>query len=96
MEANKALVWITISDGGAMKYHHTQQRLQYWPRGSCNDRGHLMVCSAEYHKIHRYTGDGQPLDEITLPDNVNLRRMRRGGETAAPVTIEISNMCMSG
>ena len=66
---NQALVWITISDGGAMKHHHTQQ-VKYWPRGSYNDRGHLMVCSPDDHKIHRYTGDGQPLHEITLPDDV--------------------------
>ena len=66
---NKALVWITISNGGAMKHHHTQQ-VNYWPCGSYNDRGHLMVCSPEYRKIHRYTGDGQPLHEITLPGDV--------------------------
>ena len=66
---NKALVWITISDSGAMKHHHTQQ-VKYLPRGSYNDRGHLMVCSPDDHKIHRYTGDGQPLHEITLPGDV--------------------------
>ena len=66
---NGALVWITITDGGAMKHHHTQQ-VKYWPNGSYNDRGHLMVCSAHHHKIHRYTGDGQRFSEITLPEDV--------------------------
>ena len=66
---NKALVWITISYCGAMKHHHTQQG-EYWPSGSYNDRGHLMVCSPDDHKIHRYTGDGQPLHVITLTDDV--------------------------
>ena len=45
--SNKALVWITISDGGAMKHHHTQQ-VGYNPRVSHNDRGDLLI-SAGWH-----------------------------------------------
>ena len=76
---NKALVWITISDGGAMKHHHTQQ-VDYNPCASYNDRGQLMVCSAVNHKIYRYTGDGQPSSVITLPDDVMPRRVTWHGD----------------
>ena len=76
---NDTLVWITISDGGAMKHHHTQQ-LKYWPRGLYNDRGHLMVCNSDQHKIHRYTGDGQLLSVITVPDDVEPSWVTRHGD----------------
>ena len=86
---NKALVWITISDSGAMKHHHTQQ-VEYWPRGSYNDRGHLVVCAVN-HKIHRYTGDGQPLSVTTLTDDVKPDAVTRHGDGDHYVVTDLLN-----
>ena len=86
---NKALVWITIGDSGAMKHHHTQQ-VEYWPRGSYNDRGHLVVCDVN-HKIHRYTGDGQPLSVITLTDDVKPYAVTRHGDGDHYVVTDLLN-----
>ena len=86
--SNKALVWIRIKDDFTMDHHHTQQ-VGYLPRGSYNDRGHLMV--SDDHKIHRYTGDGQPLDVITLPDDVDPRWVTRHGDSDQFVVTDWKN-----
>ena len=77
--SNKALVWISISDDVTMDHHHTQH-LDYRPRGSYNDRGDLMVCDPDNHKIHRYTHDGQTLGVINLPGDVRPWRVTRHGD----------------
>ena len=87
---NKALVWITVSDGGALKHHHTQQ-LQYRPKGLYNDRGHLVLCNPIYHKIHHYTGDGQPLNVITLPVDVNPGWVARHGDGEKYIVTDWTN-----
>ena len=66
---NDALVWIKINEDFTMDHHQTQQ-VQYAPCGSYNNKGSLMVRDPENHKIHRYTGEGQPLSVITLDDDV--------------------------
>ena len=76
--SNKALVWISIGDDVTMVPHHTQH-LDYAPWGSYNDRGDLMVCDRDNHKIHRYTHDGQTLAVINLPDDVWPRYVTRHG-----------------
>ena len=86
---NKALVWITISDGGAMKHHHTQQ-VDYKPCASYYDRGHLMVCNV-HHKIYRYTDDGQALHVITLPGDVTPRWVTRHGDSDHYVITDLNN-----
>ena len=81
----KALIWITITDDFTMRYHQTKQ-LNYQPYGAYNDRGDLMVCGADNRKIHRYTGDGQPLSVITLADDVNPCGVSRHGDQG-PVSV---------
>ena len=76
---NKALVWIKISDDVTMDHHHTQH-LDYSPRGSYNDRGDLVVCDPDNHKIHRYTHDGQTLAVINLSDNIRPWWLTRHGD----------------
>ena len=76
---NEALVWIRLIDDVTMDHHHTQ-RLDYSPYGSNNDRGDLMVCDPENHKIHRYRHDGQTLAVINLPDNVSPYWVTRHGD----------------
>ena len=39
-----------------------------------------MVCDSGNHKIHRYTGDVQPVSMITLSDDVMLYRIARHGD----------------
>ena len=91
---NDALVWITISDGGAMQHHHTQQ-VRYKPCASYNDRGHLMVCSPEDHNIHRYTGDGQPLNVIKLTGDVKPCRVTRDGDGDQYVVTDWQNQLVA-
>ena len=74
----KALIWIMISEDFRMSHHQTH-RLNYKPCGVYNDRMDLMVCDYVNHKIHRYTGDGQPLDAITLLNDVNPYWITRHG-----------------
>ena len=69
---NRSLVWISVSDDGTMNHRHTQE-LNYWPGESYNDKGNIMICDAGQPKIHRYNGYGQPLSDITLPDDVIAR-----------------------
>ena len=66
---NASLIWIRITADFTMKHHNSQQ-LDFSPCGLYNDRGDLMVSDAVNHKIHRYTGDGQPLSVIAVPDDV--------------------------
>ena len=77
---NKALIWIKINKNFTMDHHQTQQ-VEYIPHGSYNDKGNLMVCDPVNHKIHRYTGDGQPLSVITLAEDVNPHWITRHGDT---------------
>ena len=81
----KALVWITISDDFTMKHQHTQQ-LDYSPCEVYNDRDYLMVSNGVNRKIHRYTLDGQTLDEITLPDDIKPCDVTRHGGNQYVVT----------
>ena len=64
-----ALVWIEICGDFTMKHLRTQH-LDYAPHGSYNDRGDLMISDEKNHRIHCYTGHGQPLGVITLPGYV--------------------------
>ena len=66
---NNELFWIEITADETMIHHKTHQ-LQYHPRGSYNDKGVLMLCDAENHKIPRYSHDGQLQGVISLPDDV--------------------------
>ena len=75
----QALIWISIIDDVIIKHHHTQ-RIDYSPAGSYNDKGDLMVCDPDNHRIHRYTHDGQTLAVINLPDNVRPCRVTRHGD----------------
>ena len=73
---SKSLIWIKITDNVTMDHHHTQQ-LDYSPRGSCIDKGDLMVCDPDNDRIHRYRHDGQSLAVINLPDDVYPRWVAR-------------------
>ena len=84
-----ALVWIKISDSGAMKYHHTQQ-LNYSPCGLYNDEGDLLVCNDDNHTITRYSHDAQTLAVINLPDNVMPWWVARHGDSDQYV---VSDFC---
>ena len=77
--SNKALVWINILDDSSLKYNRTQQ-LQYYPCGSYNDLGELMVCDCGSRKIRRYSCDGQALAVINLPDDVKPWGVTRHGD----------------
>ena len=74
-----SLIWIEIKDDFTMKHHHTQH-VWYCPHGSCDDRGELLVCAAELHRIYRYTSDGQELSVITMPNDVKPLRVTRHGD----------------
>ena len=87
---NKALVWITISDDGSMKHHHTQQ-VGYTPRGSFDDRGIMMTCDSDHHKIHRYTEDGRPLSVIKLTGDVEPWGVTRHGDDEQYVVTDWDN-----
>ena len=87
---NDALVWIRISDDFSVDHHQTQQ-VGYTPCGSYNDKGSLMVCSSINHKIHRYTGDGQPLKVMKLPDDTEPRSVTRHGEGDQYVVTDSDN-----
>ena len=65
----ESLIWIKITDDVTMHHHHTQQ-LDYSPYGSYIDKGDLMVCDPDNHKIHRYRHDDQTLAVINLPGDV--------------------------
>ena len=73
----QALVWINISDDFTLNLHRTQQ-VGYKPCGSYNDRGDLLVRDHLDHKIHHYDRDGQPLNIITLTDDIMPLRVTRG------------------
>ena len=77
--SNKALIWIKIMDDFTMR-HHLTQRVDYYPRQLFNDRGNLTVCDYEHYKLHRYTADGQPLDVITVPGDINPGGAIRHGD----------------
>ena len=77
--SSKARVWIRIKVDFTMEHDHTHQ-LKYKPCGSYNKGGNLLVSDALNHKIYRYTGDGQPLSMITVPDDVNPRWITRHGD----------------
>ena len=66
--SHNTLVWISIYDDKSMG-HHLTQKLDYQPRGSCNDKGTLLVCD-DGHKIHRYTSTGEIMNVIKLPSDV--------------------------
>ena len=87
---NEALVWIRLIDDVTMDHHHTQ-RLDYGPYGSYNDRGDLMVCDPDNHKIHRYIPDGQTLAVINLPGDVKPWRVTRHGDGDQYVVIDWDN-----
>ena len=87
---NKALVWIRLNNNLNMDHHQTQQ-VQYNPHGSYNDKGSLMVCDAANHKIHRYTGDGQPVSVITLADDVIPRWITHHGDADQYVVTDWEN-----
>ena len=76
---SKSLIWIKITDDVTMDHHHIQH-MDYNPYGSYIDKGDLMVCDPENHKIHRYRSDGQTLDVINLPDSVSPRWLTRHGD----------------
>ena len=76
---SKSLIWIKIADDVTMDHHHTQQ-LDYSPWGSYVDKGDLMVCDPDNHKIHRYRHNGQTLAVINLPDDVRPRWVTRHGD----------------
>ena len=87
---NKSLIWIRITDDFTME-HHLSQQLDFTPSASYNDRGALMVSDVVNHKIHRYTGDGQPLDVIAVPDDVNPRCVTRYGDGEQYVVTDWQN-----
>ena len=87
---NKSLIWIKITDDFTVKHDHSQQ-LDFSPCASYNDRGALMVSDAVNHKIHRYTGDGQPLDVIAVPDDVNPRWVTRYDDGEQYVVTDCQN-----
>ena len=66
--SKKNLVWISINGDKSMG-HHSTQKLDYQPKGSCNDKGTLLVCDYG-HKIHRYTSTGEIMNVIKLPSDV--------------------------
>ena len=86
---NKALIWISISADNTMKHHHTQQ-VDYWPRGSYNEQGNLMVCAYD-HKVHRYRCDGEPLEVITLPDDIIPWSLTRYGAADRYAIVDYDN-----
>ena len=89
-DTNDALVWIKINEDFTMGYHKLQQ-LDYTPRGSYDDRGVLMICEEVHHKIHRYSGDGQPLDVITLPDDAIPSYLARYGNGDQYIVVDYEN-----
>ena len=86
----KSLIWIKITDDVTVDHHHTHQ-LDYRPCGSYIDKGDLMVCDPENHKIHRYKHDGQILAVINLPDNVRPFRVTRHGDGDQYVVSDCNN-----
>ena len=87
---NKSLIWIKITDDFTMKHDHSQQ-LDFSPCASYDDRGILVVSDAVTHKIHGYTGDGQALDVIAVPDDVNPRWVTRYGDGELYVVTDCQN-----
>ena len=88
--ANKALVWIKLSDDITMDHHHTQH-LYYNPWGSYNDRGALLVWDPDSHNIHRYRHDGQTRAVIKLPDDVWPKWVARHGDSYHYVVADWDN-----
>ena len=86
----QSLVWITIRDQVTMEHYKIQQ-LDYRPCGAYDDRGELMICDADNHKIHRYRHDGQKLAVIKLPDDVMPRWIARHGGDGQYVVTDCSN-----
>ena len=77
--SNNTIVRIRLIDEVTMDHHHTEH-LSYHPYKPYNDRGDLMVCDPDNHKIHRYRHNGQTLAVIMLPDNVSPWKVARHGD----------------